>query len=125
MNRPKGFACAVLTGTLLIGLSTGCTKKPDGPPTAAELEGNLRTAFKDGSAGARQMADAAVTALEKQDRAQAFTLLNGLSAAPDLTSEQREAAARAAGAMRERLAKEAAQGDQEAAALMQAYRSGK
>jgi hypothetical protein len=125
MNKPTRFALAALTGALLLGLNAGCTKKPDGPATSAELPGNLREAFKDGSAAAKQMADAAATALEKQDRAQAFTLLNGLSTAPDVTPEQRQAASRAAAAMRERLAKEAAQGDQEAAALMQAYRSSK
>ncbi len=124
MNIPTRLTFCLLTGALLAGFGAGCSKKP-AAATPAELEASLRDAFKDGAEGARKMADAAADALQKQDRAQAFALLNGLSSAPELSPEQRQAAAHAATAMREQLAKDAAKGDQEAAALMQAYRSSK
>ena len=125
MDKLIRFTSALLTGALLAGLSAGCTQKPVRPATSPELKGTLRTAFKDGSAQAKEMADAAESALENQDRARAFALLNGLSAAVDLTPEQRQASTHAASVMREELAKDAAKGDQEAASLLQAYRSNK
>jgi hypothetical protein len=119
-NRMLRGIPALLVGALL-AVSTGACHKP--ATTAADT--GLREAFKDGSADAKRMADAAADALQKQDRPQAFLLLQNLSAAADLTPEERRAAAKAAADMRAQLAKAATNGDQEAAALMNAYRQSK
>jgi len=111
---------ALLVGSLLAIFTGACHKSAT---TAADA--GLQDAFKDGSPEARRMADAAADALQKQDRPQALLLLQNLSSAPDLTPEERRAAAKVAADMRAQLAKAATNGDQEAAALLQAYRSSK
>lgn len=121
MKTPPGLEL-LLSGALLAGAMAGCSKQR---PASAEWEKDLRAAFKDSSKGAKEAADAAASASEQQERGRALLLLNALSTAPDVTPEQRAAASHAAATMRQELAKAAAQGDKEAAALMQAYRSSK
>jgi len=109
---------ALLAGGLLASFTAACHR-------SAPTNASLQDAFKDGSPEARHMAEAAADALQKQDRPQAFLLLQNLSSSADLTPEERRAAAKAAADMRAQLAKAATNGDQEAAALLQAYRSSK
>lgn len=116
---------ALLCGALLAAMSAGCSKQPPATPSLEQTEAGLRDAFKDGAAGAKELADSAAEALEKQDRPKAFAILNSLTTSPELTPEQRMAASSAAAALREQLAQAAAKGDQEAADLMQAYRTSK
>jgi len=120
MNRMLRGAATFLAAAWLAVFTGACHK-----PATTAADTGLREAFKDGSADAKRMADAAADALQKQDRPQAFLLLQNLSAAADLTPEERRAAAKAAADMRAQLAKAATNGDQEAAALLQAYRSSK
>ena len=119
-NRMLRCVSTLLVGSLLAIFTGACHKSAT---TAANA--SLQDAFKDGSPEARRMADAAADALQKQDRAQAFLLLQNLSSSAELTPEERRAAAKASADMRAQLARAATNGDQEAAALMQAYRSSK
>jgi hypothetical protein len=120
LRRVLRCLASVLVGSLLAGFTAACHKS-----ATTATDASLQDAFKDGSPEAKRLADAAADALQKQDRPQAFLLLQNLSASTDLTPEERRAAAKAAADMRAQLAKAATNGDQEAAALLQAYRSNK
>jgi len=118
---------AALAAALCIA---GCKKAEPGistaaPPDPAITEQQIKTAFKDAKPELKSAADQAAAALQNNDPGKAFLQLNALNANPDLTPEERAAAAQSMSRVSQQLRAAAQRGDQEAAKLLDAYRSGK
>jgi hypothetical protein len=118
----RSVLLALCTSALM--LTSACSKNvaPEALP-AEQVSTAVESAFKDASGEAKDSATAIVESLQAQDNVRAFLELQALSSRPDLTTSQRDAAARSMLSMNERLRDAAAQGDQKAADALQAYRA--
>jgi len=119
---------AIGIATLGILSAAGCGGDGDARPaavTAEQAPSTLKDAFKGASDEVRGQADAAGSALGGGDAPGAFFSLVNLSGRPDLTPQQREAAAAAMVAAKAKLAAAAAQGDARSREALETYSSGK
>lgn len=110
---------------LWIGMS-GCGEPP--PPTpipAAEIPKTLETTFSSASPAMKEAMGTATRALEGGDQSVALESLEELSRQPDLTPEQRDAAARAALTVRGSILEAASKGDEAAKAYLEQQRARK
>ena len=82
-------------------------------------------AFANASPDVKAALGEAEAAMKAEEDAKAFMQLNALSARPDLTAEQRGAAAQSMLSVSKKLDEAAAKGDREAAALLESYRASK
>ena len=123
MSRTLAGRTLAFVGAVTAAALVGCSRQTPAAPVSPEA--NLRDVMKGAPAEAQQMADAAASAVEKQEPGEAFVVVNKLATAPDLTPEQRQAAFQAAATLREQLARAAANGDPRATALLDAYRASK
>lgn len=104
----------------------GCGDKPAPEPIAtAEVPKTLDNAFKSASADDRAAAKAAAEALQKDEQSMALDALEALARKPDLTPEQREAAAKAALSVRAGIVDAANKGDAAAQAFLEQQRARK
>ena len=85
----------------------------------------MQQAFVAASADVKAMAGEVEAAMQANEDGKAFLQLGALSARPDLTAEQRGAAAQAMLTVHQKLNAAAAKGDRDAAALMESYRASK
>jgi len=124
---PLALSAALATALCI----TGCKKAEPGvstaaaPPDPAVTQQQIQAAFKDAKPEVKSTADQAAAALQNNDPGKAFLQLNALNATPDLTPEERAAAAQSMSRGSQQLRAAAQRGDQEAAKLLDAYRSGK
>ena len=119
-----GFSAACGLG-LLMGTS-GCGEPP--PPTpipTAEIPKTLESTFSSASPAMKEAMGTATRALEGGDQSVALESLEELSRQPDLTPEQRDAAARAALTVRGSILEAASKGDEAAKAYLEQQRARK
>ena len=95
------------------------------PIATAEVPKTLDNAFKSASADDRAAAKAAAEALQKDEQSMALDALEALARKPDLTPEQREAAAKAALSVRAGIVDAANKGDAAAQAFLEQQRARK
>jgi hypothetical protein len=95
------------------------------PLPSARVPETIETAFQNATPPAREVASEALDALRSGDDVAAFTDLNQLSARPELTPEQRQAATRSLMSLHERLRTAANSGNREAEKLLEQYRASK
>ncbi len=128
LSMPKALrlgsfaACGM---ALLMGTS-GCGEPP--PPTpipAAEIPKTLESTFSSASPAMKEAMGTATRALEGGDQSVALESLEELSRQPDLTPEQRDAAARAALTVRGSILEAASKGDEAAKAYLEQQRARK
>lgn len=118
-------ACA---GTLLLVLTAGCGSGNNPPPAATTPEQAVPTmeaTFEGAPEEARQEVQTAITAIQSQDDTAAYLSLESLSQKKELTPEQRQAMTEAWMAVNRRLAAAASNGNENAEALLNRYRSSK
>jgi hypothetical protein len=130
MRRIQAFIQTLSVGIATLGIlaAAGCGADGDSRPaavSAVQAPSTLKDAFKGASDEVRGQADAAGSALGGGDTPGAFFSLVNLSGRPDLTPEQREAAAAAMVAAKAKLAAAAAQGDARSREALEMYSSGK
>lgn len=108
------------------GLSLGCGRDANPPPLSSEeVPAAVEGAFKDANADLQNSAKEVVSAIQGKDEGKALIDLQTLFSRPDLTPDQREAAARSMNSLNEKLRTAASQGDQRAAEALQIYRARK
>ena len=110
---------------LVMGIS-GCGDPP--PPTpipAAEIPKTLESSFASASPAMKEAMGSAKRALEGGEQSVALESLEELSRQPDLTPEQRDAAARAALTVRGGILEAARKGDEAAKAYLEQQRARK
>jgi hypothetical protein len=111
--------------TLAVFLS-GCGRSATGvAKTPEEAKAAMGAAFAGASAEVKSEFNEVEAALKAQDDAKAFLQLNALSARTDLTDEQRGATAQSMLSVNKKLNEAAANGDRNAAALLESYRASK
>ncbi len=93
--------------------------------TPEQIPGTVTNAFREAAPEVKNLADEVAASLHNQEEPKAFWELQELSARPDLTPEQREAALRATLALNIRLQAAAAKGDKNAEEMLQRYRATK
>ena len=122
--RRVGFS-AVCGLALVTGIS-GCGEPP--PPTpipAAEIPKTLDSTFSSASPAMKEAMGSAKRALEGGEQSVALESLEELSRQPELTPEQRDAAARAALTVRGSILEAASKGDEAAKAYLEQQRARK
>lgn len=114
--------CAV---TIAVGLS-GCSKKEAAlaPVPVEQVPQLLESAFQSAPEEIKVEARELSTSV-REDVTGSLTELQNLSSRPDLTDEQRQAAARAMASVHARLLEEAAKGNKKADAELERYRATK
>ncbi len=128
MDRISGTALrAVAIAALLVAASSlaGCGGSSGAPKTPEQARTERDKAFANASPDVKAALGEAEAAMKAQEDAKAFMQLNALSARPDLTAEQRGAAAQSMLSVSKKLDEAAAKGDREAAALLESYRASK
>lgn len=125
----KFFSSKITALTLLVVLAVGfgCnrTSPPPTPLTLEELPGALEKAFSKAKPQAKELAALVVASVKGRDFAKAFSSIQALVAAPELTKEQVNVAARATITVSGLLQEAVAQGDAKAAAAVKQYRETK
>jgi len=117
--------------TLSVGLGlsvlvlSGCGRRDEAPPemSTQQLADHLNSTFAKSGARAREAEAGLATALKNGQLPVAFAEARTLAANPDLTPEERAAAAQAIVATVKELKKAADGGDKEAAEVVRAYTS--
>ena len=107
---------------------TGCgnSGKATAPPPLAieQVPQTLESAFKSAPAEANQAANEAITSVRNEEP-EALTELQDLSSRPELSEEQRVAAARAMAAYLKKLRESAEKGDKKSEEAIEHYRATK
>jgi len=125
-NR-AAFGAAMPVLVVLIG-AAGCSRTSVNSPRALapeQVAPTLNSAFKDAKPEVKEAANGVVAALQSQDAPKAFVQSQNLTERPDLTPEQRTAAALSRAAALMQLQAAAANGNKAAEDLLQAYRASK
>ena len=121
-NIPK--AAAIVTSFAI--MAAGCKDSGNRAAlTPEQIPTTVQNAFKDAAPDVKSLADDVAASLQNKEDPKAFGELQVLSARPDLTPEQREAAVRAIHTLTLQLAAAAAKGDQNAEEMLQQYRATK
>lgn len=115
---------SALAAALLLGACSKNGANASGGDLSAAQE-TIQGAFKEAKPEVKGLADEAAASMQRQEPAKAFVQLNGLTASPDLTPEQRAAASQSMLAVSQRLREAAQKGDEEAGKLLDMYRSSK
>ncbi len=113
-------------GLVLLGpLLTGCGRHDEAPPemSTQQLADHLNTTFAKSSPKAKEAEAGLAAALKNGQLPMAFAEARTLAANPDLTPEERAAAAQAIVTTVKELKKAADSGDKEAAEVVHAYTS--
>jgi hypothetical protein len=118
---------AAAGAALLLVLVAGCRKKATTPRamSAEEVPAAMEKTFQQAPTEVREVATEAVIALQSQDESKAFLDLQELTHRPELSPEQRMAAARSMMAVHERLRSAAARGDKKAEQTLEQYQATK
>ncbi len=113
---------ASLSGALLVAfLAVSCGKSGPPPPLALDqIPSAMNRAFSRARPDLKELSERAVSSLQNHEPGKALMVIEGLSAAPDLTKEQREVAARALLTINQELQAAQARGDKQAAELLRA-----
>jgi len=122
---PLQLSVAVAAALLVNGCKKADATVSTAVPDPAVTEQQIQSAFKDAKPEVKNAADQAAAALQNNEPGKAFLQLNALNYTPDLTPEERAAAAQSLNRVGQQLRSAAQRGDQEAAKLLDAYRSGK
>ncbi len=125
---PKLFrqGLSAFGGTVLSVALVGCGNSSSGAAkTPEEAKVALQQAFATAPAEVKAITDEVQTAIQEKNDGKAFVQLGTLNSRQDLTREQRGVAALSMLALGQKLNAAAANGDKEAAALMEAYRASK
>lgn len=123
---PGGRLQHWLVFVLLSAPWTGCHRSgPSAATIAAESRTALGRAFAKASPELKALAAETAAGLDAAEPGRAFLQLNQLASRPDLTAEQRGAAAESMLAAGKRLQEAARRGDPDAARVLEAYRAGK
>ncbi len=106
-------------------ISAGCDRGSKAPPelTVQQLKENLDARFRNSSSEAKSAEANLATALQSGDMSLAFSEARALSANPELSSEERAAAAQAVVSTFKELKKAADGGDKQAEDVVHAYLS--
>ena len=106
--------------------SNGCQKQA-GPPTLTpeEIAPAVQKSFLDAKPDAKALAAELADSIQHKDYPKAFLQSQDLGDRQDLSSDQRQASARAGMLVMQQLAAAAANGDQQAAEILKAYRASK
>jgi hypothetical protein len=117
-----------LSGVMLAWFGVSC--RPGGEPpealTSEQLPGAVQEAFQEGqSEEVKQAVRSVLAAVDANDDARAYVLLQELLARRDLTAEQRDTAARAMIMVGQRLNTAAASGDETAEKVMKVHQANK
>ncbi|MBM3903433.1 MAG: hypothetical protein FJ379_15305 [Verrucomicrobia bacterium] len=126
MTKALRLGFSVACGLALWMGTSGCGEPP--PPTpipAAEIPKTLENTFSSASPAMKEAMGTAARALEGGDQSVALESLEELSRQPDLTPEQRDAAARAALTVRGSILEAASKGDEAAKAYLEQQRARK
>ncbi len=116
---------ALVAGFLLVATS-GCGPSGAGvAKTPEQAKEAIKQAFAGAPSEVKAIAGDVEAAMKANEDAKAFLQLGNLSARPDLTAEQRGAAAQAMLTVNQKLSAAAANGDRDAAALLDSYRASK
>jgi hypothetical protein len=109
--RAAALASVIATGLFLAGCGDGSAPKP---VSADEVPKVLDKAFGKASSENQALAKAAKDAMQKDEQTVALEMLEALSRKPELTFEERAAAAVAALSVRAKLMEAASKGDKAA-----------
>ena len=120
-------ACHLLLLFMMTCWFTGCGKKGAPPPAMSlqEAPANLQKAFESAQPEVKKGAEEVAVAIQEQNDVKSFVSLQDLSARPDLSQEQRTAAAQAMIALNARLREAASKGDKRAEDMLNTYRAKK
>lgn len=125
MNTRPHVGLALVAGLLLVATS-GCGRSGAGvAKTPEQAKEAIKQAFAGAPSDAKTLAGDIEAAMKANEDAKAFLQLGNLTARPDLTAEQRGAAAQAMLTVNQKLSAAAANGDRDAAALLDSYRASK
>ena len=125
MNTRPRVGLALVAGLLLVATS-GCGRSGAGVAKSPEqAKEAIKQAFAGAPSDVKTLAGDIEAAMKANEDAKAFLQLGNLSALPDLTAEQRGAAAQAMLSVNQKLSAAAANGDRDAAALLDSYRASK
>ena len=125
MNTRHRAGLALVAGFLLVAAS-GCGPSGSGvAKTPEQAKEAIKQAFAGAPSDVKAIAGEIEAAMKANEDAKAFLQLGNLSTHPDLTAEQRGAAAQAMLTVNQKLSAAAANGDRDAAALLDSYRSSK
>ncbi len=110
----------------LVAPSAGCGRSGTGvAKTPEQAKEAIKQAFAGAPSDVKAMVGDVEASMKANEDAKAFLQLGNLSARPDLTAEQRGAAAQAMLTVNQKLSAAAANGDRDAAALLDSYRASK
>lgn len=117
----------LLVVPLAVGLlSTGCGRQEPPPPMAVEeVPKTLQGAFDKAGGDTKAAADQAMEAMKNDQQAVALDVLEKLAMQAELSPEQREAAARSALAVRQKILEAAEKGDAAAKEFLEQQRARK
>ena len=125
MNTLPRFGLALVAGFLLAATS-GCGRSGTSvAKTPEQAKEAIKQAFAGAPSDVKTLAGDIEAAMKANEDAKAFLQLGNLTARPDLTAEQRGAAAQAMLTVNQKLSTAAANGDRDAAALLDSYRASK
>ncbi|MEI6356941.1 MAG: hypothetical protein WCP53_07550 [Verrucomicrobiota bacterium] len=125
MNTRPRVGLALVAGLLLVATS-GCGRSGAGVAKSPEqAKEAIKQAFAGAPSDVKTLAGDIEAAMKANEDAKAFLQLGNLTARPDLTAEQRGAAAQAMLTVNQKLSAAAANGDRDAAALLDSYRASK
>lgn len=125
MNTLPRVGLALVAGFLLAATS-GCGRSGAGvAKTPEQAKEAIKQAFAGATSDVKTLAGDIEAAMKANEDAKAFLQLGNLTARPDLTEEQRGAAAQAMLTVNQKLSAAAANGDRDAAALLDSYRASK
>lgn len=123
-SRVRSLLLTLPLATLLSG--TGCGRQEAPTPMAAEqVPQTLQGAFDKTGGAAKAAADQALEAMKNDQQAVALDVLEKLAMQAELTPEQREAAARSAIAVRQKILEDAQKGDAAAKEFLEQQRARK
>jgi hypothetical protein len=133
MTNPCGAPRRPLRNTLgLLAVAAlalmGCGKSGRGAPEAVSAEqaaANLKTGFQGAAPELQKEADQLGQSLSSGNLTEAYGHARGLTANPDLTRDQREAATRSMVTVMQKLQQAAASGDKQAQDTLEAHRASK
>lgn len=112
---------------LAIAVEAGCGGG-SAPPEAIPIEeipARVQSTFQTAPPEVQALANTVASAVKQRDLTTAFVKLQALSSRPDLSSEQRETAARSMISITEELRTAAGDGDQRAQEMLQMHRAHK
>jgi hypothetical protein len=123
MRSPSWFPLAAV---LTLGFLAGCKDKEAPPPMpVAEVPQTINNAFDQASPEAKAAAAEALKSVQNDEQGAAIEALEALARQTAITPEQREAAARAAIAVRAKILEDAAKGNAAAQAYLDEQRARK